>query len=395
MINKERISRHDRRRPFTPAKIFIIAALSLFLLGIVGYKLMQPTSTKPPIVPTSASIPKIDISILGDSIIANCCRSYGLTANIVFESNRSQPVGVGGSLYRHYLQEWPDEIPFVNFAQRLTRMAAVRNLNCECLESEKGNWAECTLKLGRKLASGIRLTAGRKCKLAEREVAFLLDNFGTLKGEEVITLIKSGFTFGYISTPDVYPSAEVRKLMARANITTILTLPPKKADWISLASIMGMAGKSGKKKVSPVFNSNLIDEILARQPDAKIFCFKPSNIIEKDVVSLVVERASRKKMSYLPIGSSNYKLDSLGIPLKVKKLYIQGESEVASAAISDLKLRLFNKLLSADSLSQELIIRPDVSKIGIDNLINLKSTLDRLGVKVRPVSRLLEPIAGL
>jgi hypothetical protein len=393
MIKQERISRYNRRRNFAPLKFFLISALSLTLIGIIAYKITKPKAKEAPQVVATEPKPKIDLGRTADSVITACCNSFYLNKSSYIESTRSQTAGIGGSSYHRYYQEWPQEIPLLEFANRLNKMASDADLDCGCEESIRNNWMECSLKVGSRIGAGVHLQAGIDANLVGRDIAFILDNFRALKNEDVTLLIKNGVTFSYITSADYFPTSEMRKLMARGNVSPILRLPTIKDGWIMLGQNLGVGRKSSKKK--PVFDSGLVDDVLSHQPDAKLFVFDSTSAIDEAVISTVLKRANSQKMSYLRGLYGTNRIDSLVLLSSAKIMEVADGKDIPVESIASLKFKLYNELLSPESGQQRLTFYLEMTNIPVANLWNLRYTLNSIGVRIRPLMKMVTPFERL
>ena len=382
MTNSERISRFDRRRNFAPLKFFLISALVLALIGLTAYKITRP---KPPKTAQAQVIaPKAipNLNQTADSIITSCCNSYYL--------NKTKYLQSSGSSYHRYYQDWPQEIPFVLFAGRLNNMASDAGLECDCKESPKGNWMECFIKSGSKIGAEIYLKAGIDANLLGRDIVFILRNFRALKNEEITLLIRNGVTFSYFTSPDYIPSTDLRKLMARGNVTPVLILPTSRDGWINLSRSMGIQRKAGNKK--PSFDAELVDDILSKQSEARLFVFDSTSALDKDIISIVLKRTAAYKLNYLLGGPGSNRVDSLVFLSKVKIMDFSGAKATPISSVSELKFRLFRELLNPKGENQKLVLYPDMTNVSIESLWNLRVTLSNMGVRIRPLVKLVTPI---
>lgn len=380
MNRMERISRKDRERGRSYFRGFIIAALSLLVIGVAVIRFARP-SPKTLSTPKIDAAPKINLTALSDSLVISCCQSFGLGDSL----NRVS----GHSFY----QSWPAELPFINFAERLSRMASANGAFCDCLESQNVKRLTCILKLNDATGAQVVLQGDKKTKLSGREVAIILDNIGSLKEADLTKLIRSGTPFGYFATPEVFPTGNIRSLFGKVDVPAFLKLPTQKSEWDRLNQLIQLGKK--KKANAKGFDSGVIEAVLDRHPTLKAIYFDLSKPIEREIVTAILETAKRRKITYLAVQSElPGMLDSLAVLKGLRLITLDVKPELRSSSMADLKLNLFQQLLDGES-EKKLVICPDASKIGYDDIIDLRILFERLGIRLRPCMKLAKTVESL
>ncbi len=392
MNYRERISRSERRHRRLPwtGVIAILIILCLVAITLYRFQFRKPAKQAPSYA--TKQIPPQDFKSTAEALVKRCCQSFGLSGSVTIDSTISQS---SGPPYHRFRQGWPTELPFLLFAQRLNEEARQQNFQCDCKESTKQGWLDCSIKVGKTIGARVLLNAGKKTNLADREVAIILDNLGAFSGEEVINIIRSGVVFSYIGRPDYYPSGEMVKLFAKGNITSIIRLP--------LNSYRG--GNS------PSFKRPIVKNALSRHPGARSFVFDGYTLSDSQFTKSIIKDASRARVPYLYSVKYPQPVDrfvsSLGIPIVRLELGtdldlpagranpgVMHDTPEAYDVAARYKLELFNKLLSPES-PHHFAACFDADKIKPEWLISLKETLSGLGVKLRPYMRLAQEVDSL
>jgi hypothetical protein len=378
MANQDRISRHDRQRGPSYFKIFIIIIMTLLLVGIISIRFKTPFEKKTPSVPVVDIKPRINLSALSDSLIIACCQSFGLGDSIIRISGHN------------FQQPWPVELPFINFAQRLSKMAMGKGIFCDCLESQKDKWLKCILKQDKSTESQVLVEGNKSTRLAGREIAILFDNIYSIKSNKLKWLIKTGTPFGYFAAPDIYPTGEIKTLFAKAEIPAILKLPIQKSDWEKL-ELQTQSNKRGNARAS--FPA-IIEIIFDRHPSIIAICFDTIGVADQGIVKSILETAKQRKIAYLVDRQIPSEFDNLALSAGLRLISLNIKPELRSNSLADLKLNLFQQLLSGEEHMQ-LIVGPDATQIGPDDILDLRILCEHLGIKLRPCMKLATRVETL
>lgn len=381
MDYRPRISRQDRRRGGLPLRGIAIVVILLALGVLIYFRFQIPKpQLKPVPIVVNKLIPPANLTAIADSLILGCCRSFSLTDSILQDSTLSQ---FSGPIFHRFRQGWPTELPFLAFAQRLSGMASERNLQCDCQESSKQGWLDCTLRAGQINGAKVILDSGRNTNLAGRELAIVFDHLGSMKMDDIIKLIRSGVVFSYLGSDDFYPTGDLAKLFSRGNITSILEISADNSGLKKLGQTSHSAKTESKKKSSKSVNKLLSSGMLSYHPGAKAITFSSGN--DASAIKAALNIARRAKLSYVCL---NYELslpDKLAIESKIGVLSLTLQK--SDKTLAQFKFDLISQLLSKDSPHQ-IAICLDASKTDADELVTLKIMLDRIGVKFKPFMKL-------
>ncbi len=386
MDYRDRISRKDRRHKRFPwiALIIVLAAIGVGAVLLVSRE--RPAPPRPvPVVTAKPAIPP-DFRSTAETLIIRCCRSFGLSDSCQLDLTSGQRSSLN---YQSYRQSWPSELPFLLFAQRLNDAANQLNLQCDCTESAKQGWLDCSVKAGDSTGARVLLNASKETNLAGREVAVVLDNLGAVSGDELRKLIRSGVIFSYFAMPDFYPTGEMARLFARGSVTAILRF----------------SNGENRRGSRMTFKKPMVKDAMTRHPGAKSFIFDESSADDQAFTRNIVSEARRAKLPYLCLSDAPGDIDraasSSGIPMIKIHWSINDYAPNPSAdpnPIKDLfgrtKFDLYRMLLSEDS-PRQIVVYLDASRFDINSLIALKEMLSGIGVKFRPYMKLTQKIDTL
>ncbi len=387
MEYRQRVSRQERARKGPPFMGIFFAFLALALGVVAFYRFQTPKPKETIPVIAAKPTPPANITAISDSIVMACCRSFGLTDSAIIESNLTQ---TQGPAFHQYRQGWPAELPFIAFAQRLSVMTGERQLQCDCRESSKLGWLECSLQSGRLVGAKVILDTGRNAILADRQLAVVFSNLGGMKEDDIIKLIRSGVVFSYIGGNDYYPSGDMLRLFSKGNITSILQLPAN-GDGLRM---LGQAGKTGKvdKKKKNIVEKSSSTGLFARHPGAKAIFFEASTGIEPKAIRGILNEARRARLSYLcsedyPDSTDKIAIES-GIPV-IKLDLVRSDK-----SLSQLKFDMMTQFLN-ESSPHRLTLCVDASKANTDELIAIRLLFGRVGIKLLPFMKLTQKIDSL
>jgi hypothetical protein len=385
MDYRPRVSRQDRKRGGLPLRGIAIAFILLALGVLVFFRSQIPKpQSKPVPVVANKPTPPANLTAIADSLILDCCRSFGLTDSILKDSTLSQ---FSGPIFHRFRQGWPAELPFLAFAQRLSGMASVKNLQCDCQESSKQGWLDCVLKTGQINGAKVILDSGRNTNLAGRELVIVFDHLGGMKKDDIIKLIRSGVVFSYFGTDGFYPTGDLAKLFSRGNITSILEISADNAGLKKLGQTSRSAKTEGKKKGSKSVDKSLSSGMLSCHPGAKAITFSSGN--DPVAIKAALDIARRAKLSYLCMNEELGMPDQLALESKIGVLSLILQK--SDKTLAQFKFDLISQLLSKDSPHQ-IAFCLDASKTDPDELIAFKIMLDRIGVKFKPFMKLAKKV---
>jgi hypothetical protein len=153
--------------------------------------------------------------------------------------------------------------------------------------------------------------------------------------------------------------------------------------------------KLDKRKTAPYFNGELVDEVFNRQIGAKGFYINVINGIDEPILNAIMARAIHHDIAYLIVNDVLSGVDSLAFARGLTVRCFKGGIGPMSNSLAELKLKLFNRILYPDTKGHGFVGIIDISKIDFESLMQLKATLDALGIKIRPVMKLTESVARL
>jgi hypothetical protein len=238
------------------------------------------------------------------------------------------------------------------------------------------------------------LDTDRKTKLANREVAIVIDNLGSFRDDDIGKLISSGGAFSYFAAPDIFPSGNIQKLLSRSQITAILRVPGGKAQWLRLIRLSRSEKRFQGRIAQPNLSEALIEEVFRRHPTTKIIGWLSSNDMERPVVSAILDRAGRNGMAYLYTNKAPSFADSLAYSKGLAMIRWEADEQLIESSFPNIRLYLLNRLLSENKGSQVILIL-DAVRISAEEMLDLKALLDKLGVKLRPCMKLAEMVESL
>jgi hypothetical protein len=358
--------------------------------ALAYYRFQIPNPQKAvPIVTEVKTLPPANLTSLADSLILNCCASFGLSEKAFIQTSISQ---TGGPGYHRIRQGWPAELPTLVFAQRLSELAVQKNLRCDCVESPKLNTLECEIKSGNTIGSIATLDIGQNTNLVGREVALIFENLDSMKVEDIVKIIKSGVVFSYFADDQFYPSGDLLKLFSRGNVTSILRLPGDETG-LRLMGKSGYAGKpSTKKKGSQPQISSLSTGLLGRHPGAKAFVIESGGSVNRKAIRGIFDEARKARLTYLVNSDLGGEFDTSAINAGLSGATLN--LIYSDKSLTQFKFELMDQLLSDDSLHQ-IAFCLDASKVDPDALVSFKILLDRIGVKFRPFMKLATEVANV
>jgi hypothetical protein len=392
MNTPERLSRKDRRRWRISPRIFALFSVLMCLAAILAYRIYfaDDDSSRSPETAPMAQV--TELSDICDSLIARTYASFGLEDSLGSILSAAT-IRDGGGAYRLFRKGWPEELPFIIFAQRLTDSVSGKNIRCDCLESTKEGWLDCTLRAGNSVGARITLEANSATNFAGKEVAIAFENFSSLTPDDIVSLLKSGMVLSYMARVETYPSSRVRELIAKKGIAAILVLPASRSGWKSLIEITRL-GKPGKKKSAPKeVNPAIIDEALERHPGAKLIYFDFSAGTDEDLMAEVAKRAKAKRIAYLLTPNQPSKAFNVVVSTGIQLFTAEICTSLSGKTLSQMKIELLKSLMSS-GLAEKVIVCPNASELTLEELWKFKIYFEKIGVKFRPLMRLIEPFEG-
>jgi hypothetical protein len=333
--------------------------------------------------PSEKRVP-LNLTAVSDSLIFECCRSFGLSAGVQTELGQE----FSGITYRTFRQPWPAELPLIHFAERLSRLAAAREVRCDCLESTKNGTLECTLNAEGKTGAKVVVVASGQTKLVGREVVFICDKIESAPKKNIMRLLRAGYTFSYLVPPAYIPPNDLRKLLSRAGTIEIVSLPSDERAWASIAKTYARQSRTSKRGRKSS-NTSEISRVFDSHPLSRSFCISPAgSSISQRMAKRIFQEAHRRDMTYLEFGQSDI-LKSLAESEGLRAANLPLNRELVEKTFLAFESELMRQMISPKGEWRQTIW-VDCAKIEPDNMLALKISLDRLGIKIRARSSFSE-----
>lgn len=380
MLEYGRLSRRDRLRLSGKRRAQFALVLALLLLILVVIRIGWP-QIKDRIAP-----PDYDrIQAVADSLIVKAGRSFALSDTAVVDSllNQNNPRGEN-YVYRSHDQPWPGILPFEFYVERLQELCRDEGLICDCRESSQ-NRLTCTV--GVSGYDGARVVVRRSAKtgLTDRRVAFVFRNLGAMGNSEITRIAENGLLFGYVASPDVYPSVRVKRTLETAGVTSILEIPAGKSSLEDFSGrSAGSEGGTGSQN-----DRDLAASLFDRHPNPAAIIIKRSGPIDSSFVAGIIEEAKVRKAGYIYDNTSPDTIDSLAYSSGLVFLNMKGIADFSEGRFDQNRSALLRELiLSREPVRQ--IVEFDGSAVEAEELLGLQRSFQKLGVKLTDCRSLME-----
>lgn len=379
----DRLSRSDRQRLRTGAKTRAAMALALILiLLIVGRiywdRLMHAI---PDDIFSSRSYG--EIQVLADSAIIQACRDFRLSDTLRVDSLIQQQ---DGNSMRIFGLSWPRKLPFEFLAQRIVELCRENRLSCDCRESAADRYMTCDLGSSEIVTARITVREDRRAKLEGRGLALLYKNLGSLGNDKILDILNGGLIFGYIGSPNEYPSGRIKRALESAGVVSILEIPGRKSDLVEFRNEVKTKADDGSE-----FDVGLMRDIFKRHPNVGAIYITRSDEYELEIVKAALNTAKKQNIPYLYQNRIPDEIDSLA--------YSSGLDIIAMKKIADFSAGFDNKQvtllvhdLAVPDSPDSLITIVDGENCDTRSLARLRDTLDGLGIKLFNFNRLTETI---
>ena len=385
MINftGNRLSRSDRIKLKANRKAKVALALAVALLFLISGKIYWKDLER--LLSPKQSLPMDNYAIqaLADSLVIQTVREFQLDDPTLVDSLIAQ---AGGPSYRRVRQAWPAGLPSEFFIERLQKRCNKYQFSCDCVESARRQKTTCTIVRDGVKGAQIVLEADRGARLKGRGIAFVIRNLGAWNNESILEIINKKIKFGYIGTPNTYPTGSTKKTFEAAGIISILELPGRKSG---LVGYKKKQNDSSRKKDDS--EKELMAEIFERHPKLKVIYFDKTLGYELPFVKIGLSQAAAMKVAYLYNNSAPDRIDSLA--------YSSGLDIISAKTFAD-----FDKGFEADSIAAllyDLIIpdRPnrrilvfDAQECTPQTLIRLFDTVSALGINIKNCMELADTL---
>ena len=369
----------------------VLFGLLVVAAAILAIRIYWEPGSSPNRTARNVNPPPLEFHARCDSIISRAYSGFGLNQKLA-PGQMEQGRG-GRDVYRSWKQGWPKELPFLAFADRLSKLAREDSLGCDCLESIKGGWLDCWLISKGAVGARITLTADAAAIFEGREIALVFENFASLNIDKITSLLKSGMALSYVAGPETYPTGKVRSLIIQKGITAILRLPASEKGWRELTELARLGKRSGPKAARSGPTKSLIDEALGRHPTIRLIFFDFSDGNDWKIVESVAEQARAKKIACLFTPDQPQELLKVVGRAGMQVYRAQIDSALSGKVLPRLKNDLLKDLIAGFS-TRKKIACPDATGLTLEELWLFKTYFERLGVKFRPLMRLVEPFEG-
>jgi len=381
-----RLSRSERRKLKRNIKAKVALALALALLLLALGKAYWKEIGRLFSSAHDDSQDKYAFQALADSLIIQTVRDFQLSDHIYVDSLANQ---IGGPSYRCLRQPWPSRLPWEFYIRGLQQLCLQNELSCDCLEWAKQQKTTCVLSHGGLKGGQITLETNKSAKLKGRDVAFIIRNLGAWNNESILEIIDRRIRFGYIGTPDTYPTGKMKKTLEAAGIISILELPGRKSGLIDFKNKQGRL--SGKKSGS---DKELMAEIFERHPNLKIIYFDKTFGYELPFVRTGISQAGERKAAYLYNNSAPDQVDSLaysgGLDIISAKKFADFDGEFEADSVASI----LSDLIMPDPPNRRILVI-DAREYSPLMFIRLYDTFSGLGINIKNCIELTDTLGSL
>ncbi len=386
MDKQGRISRRERQKLYGDLKTWIALVLAIVVFALIIDRLGE---FKVGAIIRPSEFGKINYakySSLADSTIIKTIGSFQLADSPKIDiPDVNSDSGLKNFPYQRITQSWPKGIAFIYFVRELRELASKSGMNCDCVESEDNEKLDCDILKNSTIVSNVSLTSSENIRLLNRKVAIIFENLARLNEGDLLQIINSGLKFSYISTPDIFPSDEIKRIMSNGGVNTIITVPGNKKEWIQIApQIIGESGASN------IIDVALFGELLDKYPGPTAIEFNPENGLDTLVVSQIIEGSRRKNLAYLYSNSVPDLADSLAYLMGMRVIRLEMFLAGQGFSFEDIEEKILNP-----GDESALCLRINLNSVSVINLLSFKSRCDNLGIKLVSFIELARPLESL
>ena len=375
-----RLSRRERLKLSGRRRVQFVLALAILLLILLAIRTWR-TQLRDIIDPPDYA----EIQATADSVILQAGESFVLTdtAYVDSVSNRRNP---RREVYvcRRYGQFWPGVLPFEFYVQRLQQLCRENGLACDCEETSE-NRLDC--KVGAHGLDGalVQVKKAARTELKGRRTAILMKNLGALDNDKIMRIAENGIAFSYLATPDVYPSARIKKALEAAGITSILEIPTDISDLPDFQGrASGSRGKPGRRK-----NRDLAASLFDHHPNPAAIIIDRTGSVDSSFVTAVIEEAKKRKAAYIYDNASPDAIDSLAYSSGLVILNMKNVADFSNGRFDHNRAALLRELILSQEPIQRIILI-EGSAVEVGDLLDLQRSFHRLGVKLMNSISLME-----
>jgi hypothetical protein len=353
-----RLSRRERLKLSGRRRVQFVLALTILLLILMAIRTWR-TQLREMINPPDYA----EIQAVADSVIVRAGQSFGLTDTTYVDSllNQRNP---RKEVYvcRRYGQPWPGALPFEFYVRRLQELCREKQLVCDCEESSE-NRLDCRVGAHGLDGALVRVRKAARTELKGRQAAILIRNLGAVDNDKIMRIADNGIPFSYLATPDVYPSARIKKALEGAGVSSILEIP---ADRSNLPDFPGRA--SGDRRNDRDLAATLFDH--HANPAAVLI--RRTDHIDSSLVTAVIEEAKSRKAAYIYDNESPDAIDSLAYSSGLVILNMKNVADFSGNRFNYNRSAVLRELILSEEPIQRIILI-EGSAVEAGDLLSLRS----------------------
>jgi hypothetical protein len=377
----DRLSRTDRQRLRTGAKTRAAMALAIILILLIAgrvywNRLMQ-------VIPDDifGSRSYAEIQALADSAIIQACSDFRLSDTLRVDTLIQQQ---DGNFLRVFGLSWPRNLPFEFLAKSIAELCRESRLSCDCRESAADDYMTCDISSGEIVRARLIVREDRKAKLNGRGLALVFKNLGSLGYEKIREILKGGVIFGYIGSPNEYPSGRIKRALRSAGVATILEIPGKKSDLIEFKN-------KNESHTTDKFDIGLMSDIFRRHPNVGAVYVSKSDEYELGIVKAAISTAKKNNIPYLYQNSRPDEIDSLAYSSGLDIMAMKNVADFSDGFNNEEVTLLVHDLAVPDN-PDTLIAIVNGENCDEKSLVRLRDTLNGLGIKLFGFNQLTDAV---
>lgn len=380
MTEYGRLSRSDRLKLSGRRRTQFALALAFLLLILVAVRIWWPRLEGLINPPDYGRIQAV-----ADSLILQAGRSFALSDSVYVDSllNQVNP-REENNLYRRYGQPWPGILPFEFYAGRLQELSREKRLVCKCEESSE-NHLTCAVGVDDFCGAVVLVKRSAKTRLAGRKVAFLINNLGALDNSQIMKMVENGLDFSYMATPDVYPSAKIKRALEGAGVTSILEIPSE----IKNVADFPAQGASQSGNADLQDEGRLAASLFERQPNPVAIIVKRSGRIDSSFVTKIIEQAKSRKVAFIYENRAPDFIDSLAYSGGLVILNMKNVADFSEGQFSHNRSAFLREMILSPESAPRIALF-EGSAVKAEDLLGLQRSFQRLGVKLMDSISLME-----
>lgn len=377
MNNFQRLSRKERRRLTVNKNAPIALGLAVLLLFLI-----LGNTYRDRIERLFRSDDFSEIQELAYTIAVQTGESFHLSDSSYTDSLLAQPGNPESDyIIRRIRQPWPNELPFEFYVERLRELSLDNGLTCDCIESVKERRLLCTIGSGSFTGAQIVLETQGGTKLFDREIAFLFWNLGALSNKKIMEILDHDIAFGYLASPDIYPSSQMKRKLEKAGIVSIIELPADVSTLAELGSSDNKPSSKGKRNRKKMSQRGLVEILFGRHPNPGAVSFKKSNDLDTAFVRSAIELAKETKIAYLYENTIPDRIDSLAYSAGLTMISMNSVADFRGNPVGEIRPVILQDLISSQIPARKIALF-DAALMDVGELADLQENLRALGVNI-------------